>query len=128
MLRLLLLPACSPQHLPVVLARLLQVVKIVAKVELGCSMKEEQEVAAALASHAEESVHRAALIAAGGIPALVRLLHSADTGVQQHAAGALKSLAADDAHSKAAIAAAGGIPALVPLLGSSSMGVQVRGS
>ncbi|KAG1675855.1 hypothetical protein FOA52_001512 [Chlamydomonas sp. UWO 241] len=69
-----------------------------------------------------------AFVAAGGIPALVKLL-AADVParVQLEATFALRNLAANYAHNQAAISAAGAIPALVQLLGPSlSAGVQAR--
>jgi hypothetical protein len=59
---------------------------------------------------------KAAIAAAGAIPALVQLLASDSPGVQMTAASALCILACGHAQSQAAIALAGAIPAFVQLL------------
>ncbi|EFN53998.1 expressed protein [Chlorella variabilis] len=70
--------------------------------------------------------NRTAIIAAGGIPALVRCLGSKDSSeaLQQEAAAVLCNLSSGSPDNKAAIAAAGAIPALVQHLRSSSEQMQ----
>jgi len=74
----------------------------------------QQNVAAAIAQLAELSLEsKAALAAAGAIPALVRRLgHSNSNLVQQNAMAALERLANGSTDNQAAIAAAGAMPAL----------------
>ena len=57
-----------------------------------------------------------ALVAAGGIPPLLRLLSCGSEAVQQEALWALYHLAAAHVSGRSAIIAAGGVPALVQLL------------
>ncbi|GLC67068.1 hypothetical protein PLESTF_000511500 [Pleodorina starrii] len=82
------------------------------------------KAARSLMTLAANDANRAAISQAGGIPPLVKLLDSSDTGVQQWAAGALSNLAYENDANRVAIAQAGGIPTLVKLLDSSDNGVQ----
>lgn len=66
-----------------------------------------------------------AIVAAGAIPALMRLLRAdSSAGAQEAAALALQNLGANHAQNQAAMVTAGAIPALVRLTVHSSAGVQ----
>jgi serine/threonine protein kinase len=88
-----------------------------------CSAEALQRLHAMLHSSRSGSRHQNTPTAAS-IPELVRLLDSSSAGVQEMAAGALRSLAAGDPSNQVAIAQAGGVQPLVRLLDSSSTGVQ----
>jgi hypothetical protein len=62
----------------------------------------------------------------GAMPALVRMLSSSAAGVQEQAAGAIRSIFNNNAMAKQQAADSGAMPALVRLLSSSSAGVQER--
>ena len=59
---------------------------------------------------------KAAIVAAGGVEALVELVTNGEAGGQEEAARALANLAFDNAANRAAMAAAGAIPPLVAIV------------
>ena len=87
------------------------------------SAAEQAAAARALADLADgQTAGQAAVVAAGGAPALVRLLHSPRATVQTAASQALAALAAcpGDSPHAASVSAAGGVPPLAHLLRTSS--------
>jgi len=85
----------------------------------------QQEAALALtAIMAASDAARAALVAAGGVGALVRQLDSTYPGAQCAAAGALRMLSEGSDSYKNKILTAGGVPQLVQLLSSRDLDVH----
>ncbi|KAG1679520.1 hypothetical protein FOA52_011121 [Chlamydomonas sp. UWO 241] len=85
--------------------------------------------AAQLWSLASSGAQQAAIAAAGGILALVRLLGpDSTTGVQRAAAWALSSLADNHADNRAAITSAGAVPVLEQLLESPEVRAATAGA
>ncbi|GLC57934.1 hypothetical protein PLESTB_001291300 [Pleodorina starrii] len=105
-------------------AREAEITRLVGLLNSSMSVKGQEKAAKSLMTLASnDDANQVAIAQAGGIPPLVKLLNSSDTGVQEQAAGALGVLAGNDAN-QVAIAQAGGIPPLVKLLNSSDTGVQ----
>ncbi|GAB4816915.1 hypothetical protein N2152v2_003961 [Parachlorella kessleri] len=90
-----------------------------------CNLCVERYAVRALSSLAAGNAdHKTALVSAGAIPPLVRLLESDDKDTQGNAACALANLAAGNEDHETAIVSAGAIPSLVRLLESKDKDTQ----
>jgi len=92
-------------------------------------VQEQQEASKVLREFARVEGNEHAVVMAGAVPALVRVLQGADpgSGAAEHAAGALGNIAnGSDAH-RDAVVAAGAVPALVRVLQGADPGSGAAG-